>query len=342
MNNNPLSTLHPPLITILGPTATGKTALAAEVAYRLGGEIISADSRQVFRGMDIGTGKDLADYHIHHSSSSPLQGEGDHPKDGGGVHIPYHCIDICSPAEEYNAYRFMGDFAAAWGDIVSRGRQPIMCGGTGMYLDAVIRGYRLPDAPVDPEFRRSMERYSDEELAKRLASYIHLHNHTDTETRERLLRALEIAEYRRAHPDAYRRLPEMEHRVFGISLPREAIIERIGVRLRQRLDQGMVDEVQRLIDSGIPPERLMRFGLEYRHCTRYILGQCTYDQLYRDLYTDIRRFAKRQMTWFRRMERNGVEIDWIDGTLSLADKVRHILESGKLLTAYGLLLAANR
>lgn len=297
------------LITILGPTATGKTALAAEAAYRIGGEVISADSRQVFRGMDIGTGKDLSDYHIH------------------GVDIPYHCIDICSPAEEYNAYRFMGDFTAAFNDIAERGKQPIMCGGTGMYLDAVIRGYQLPDAPIDPEFRRSLEAYSDEELAERLASYIRLHNHTDTETRDRLLRALEIAEYGRTHPEGYRRLPKMQHHVFGISFPRETIIERIGTRLRQRLDEGMVDEVRRLIDNGIPPERLMRFGLEYRHCTRYILGQCTMDELYRDLYTDIRRFAKRQMTWFRRMERNGVEIHWIDGNLPLEDKVATLIDN---------------
>ena len=290
------------LVTILGPTATGKTALAAEVAYRLGGEIISADSRQVFRGMDIGTGKDLADYHVHDTN------------------IPYHVIDICSPAEEYNAYRFMGDFTAAYNDIVSRGRVPLMCGGTGMYLDAVIRGYQLPEAPVDPEFRRAMEQYSDEELTERLASYINLHNHTDTETRERLLRALEIAEYGRQHPADYRRLPTMRHLVFGIKFPREVIIERIGLRLRQRLDEGMVDEVKTILDSGVSAERLMRFGLEYRHCTRYLLGQCTMDELYRDLYTDIRRFAKRQMTWFRRMERNGVDIQWIDGTLPLDEK----------------------
>lgn len=301
--------MMPTLITILGPTATGKTALAAEVAYRMGGEVISADSRQVFRGMDIGTGKDLADYHIHDSD------------------IPYHLIDICDPAEEYNAYRFMGDFTVAFNDIVARGKAPVMCGGTGMYLDAVIRGYQLPDAPVDPEYRRSLEQYSDEELAERLASYISLHNHTDTETRDRLLRALEIAEYGRIHPEGYRRLPAMQHRVFGISFPREVIIERIGLRLRQRLDEGMVDEVKWLIDNGIKPERLMRFGLEYRHCTRYLLGQCTRDELYRDLYTDIRRFAKRQMTWYRRMERNGVEIHWIDGTLPLDDKVRAVVST---------------
>ena len=294
--------MTPTLITILGPTATGKTSLAAEVAYRLDGEIISADSRQVFRGMDIGTGKDLGDYHIH------------------GTGIPYHIIDICDPSEEYNAYRFMGDFAAAFDNIVSRSRQPIMCGGTGMYLDAIIRGYQLPDAPVDPDYRKSLEPYSDEELAARLATHIQLHNHTDTETRERLLRALEIAEYRQSHPDAFRRLPAMQHKVYGIAYARETIIERIGQRLHQRLDDGMVDEVRRLLDDGVKPERLMKFGLEYRHCTRYIQGLCTEDELFRDLYTDIRRFAKRQMTWFRRMERNGVAIQWIEGALPLSAK----------------------
>ena len=295
------------LITILGPTATGKTALAAEVAYRIGGEIISADSRQVFRGMDLGTGKDLADYHLH------------------GTDIPYHLIDICDPAEEYNAYRFLNDFKTAYEDITARGRQPIMCGGTGLYVDAVVRGYRLADAPVDPEYRRSLEPYSDEELTARLVSYVKLHNHTDTETRERLVRALEIQEFADRHPEAYTHLPEMQHCVFGISFPRQVIIDRIGSRLQQRLDEGMTEEVQRLIDSGVSPERLMRFGLEYRHVTRFLLGQCTREELFRDLFTDIRRFAKRQMTWFRRMERNGVRIQWIDGALPLDGKAEFIL-----------------
>lgn len=299
------------LITILGPTATGKTALAAEVAYRLGGEVISADSRQVFRGMDVGTGKDLADYTVK------------------GTTVPYHVIDICDPAEEYNAYRFMGDFLEAYNSIVSRGRVPIMCGGTGMYLDAVIRGYHLADAPIDEEYRSSIAACSDEELTERLASYISLHNHTDTETRERLVRALEIQEFARRHPEAYIHMPEMEHHVFGISFPREVIIARIENRLRRRLDEGMTDEVQSLLDSGVSAERLMKFGLEYRHVTRYLLGQCTQEEMFRDLFTDIRRFAKRQMTWFRRMERNGVDIHWIDGTLPMEEKVAVVSEALK-------------
>ena len=299
------------LVTILGPTATGKTALAAEVAYRLGGEVISADSRQVFRGMDLGTGKDLDDYHLH------------------GVDIPYHLIDICDPGEEYSAYRFVGDFCSAYLDIVSRGRQPILCGGTGLYIDAVVRGYRLADAPVDPDYRRSLEGVSDEELTARLASLVKLHNHTDTETRERLVRALEIQEFAQRHPEAYTHLPAMSHRIFGLWLPREEVIARIERRLRRRLDEGMTAEVQRLLDAGVNPERLMRYGLEYRHVTRYLTGLCSEEEMFRDLFTDIRRFSKRQMTWFRRMERNGVDIHWIDGMLDMDSKAAAVTEALK-------------
>ncbi len=295
------------LITITGPTACGKTSLAAELAYQLGGEIISADSRQVFRGMDIGTGKDLADYHIH------------------GVDIPYHLIDIHDAGYEYNVYQFQNDFIRAFGDIVSRGRQPILCGGTGMYIEAVVKGYQLADAPIDPDFRRRMEAFTDEELTARLASLIKLHNHTDTETRDRLLRALEIQEYHLQHPDEYPHMPEMEHLIIGVSFPREIVIERIGIRLRQRLQEGMIEEVKALLEQGVPEERLLRYGLEYKHVTRYLRGECSYDQMYENLYTDIRRFSKRQMTWFRRMERQGIPIRWIDGTQPLQAKVEEVM-----------------
>lgn len=298
----------PLLLTIVGPTATGKTALAAEVAFRLGGEVISADSRQVFRGMDLGTGKDLVDYDVH------------------GIHIPYHLIDICDPTEEYSAYRFMGDFVAAFGGIVGRGRVPILCGGTGLYIDAVVRGYRLADAPVDPDFRASIAEKSDAELTERLASYTHLHNHTDTESRDRLVRALEIQEFARQHPDAYTKLPPMRHLVCGIALERQTVIDRIERRLRTRLDDGMVDEVQRLLDQGVPVQRMLKFGLEYRHLTLYLTGRCTRQEMEAGLFTDIRRFAKRQMTWFRRMERCGVDIHWIDGAMPLDDKAAAVEE----------------
>ena len=294
------------LITITGPTACGKTSLAAELAYQLGGEIISADSRQVFRGMDIGTGKDLADYHIH------------------GTDIPYHLIDIHDAGYEYNVYQFQNDFIRAFNDIVSRKRQPILCGGTGMYIEAVVKGYQLADAPIDEEFRKRMEPYSDEELTERLASYIKLHNHTDTETRDRLLRALEIQEYHIQHPDEYPHMPDMEHLIIGVLYPRETVVKRIGIRLRQRLEEGMIEEVAALLKSGVPEERLLRYGLEYRHVTRYLRNECSYDDMFRDLYTDIRRFSKRQMTWFRRMKRQGIAIHWINGELPLEEKVEQI------------------
>lgn len=311
-NSENSTSLTNKLLTITGPTACGKTALAAELAYQLGGEIISADSRQVFRGMDIGTGKDLADYHIH------------------GTDIPYHLIDIHDAGYEYNVYQFQNDFIRAYHAIVGRCRQPILCGGTGMYIEAVVKGYRLADAPVDTAFRQRMEAFSDAELAQRLAGYIKLHNHTDTETRDRLLRALEIQEFRLQHPDAYPHMPPMRHLVIGVAFPRETVVERIETRLRQRLSDGMIEEVRRLLDQGVAPERLTRYGLEYRHVTNYLNGGCTYEEMFRDLYTDIRRFAKRQMTWFRRMERQGTEIHWIDGTLPLESKVKEVV---RLFTA---------
>ena len=257
--------------------------------------------------MDIGTGKDLADYHIHDTD------------------ITYHLIDIHDAGYEYNVYQFQNDFIRAFNDIVGRGRQPILCGGTGMYVEAVVKGYQLADAPIDPEFRQRMEAYSDEELTARLACLIKLHNHTDTETRDRLLRALEIQEYRLQHPDAYLHMPDMEHLIIGVSYPREKVVERIGIRLRQRLEEGMVEEVQRLLDSGVPAERLLRYGLEYKHVTRYLRRECSYEEMYENLYTDIRRFSKRQMTWFRRMERQGIPIHWIDGTQPMEAKVSEVM-----------------
>lgn len=296
------------LLTILGPTACGKTALAVAVADRLNGEIISADSRQVFRGMDIGTGKDLDEYNLE------------------GRLIPCHLIDIRDAGEEYNLYQFQNDFINAYNTILAHGRRPIMCGGTGMYVESIIRAYQLPDAPIDEDYRSDLERFSDEELTERLASYIKLHNHTDTETRDRLVRALEIQEFRKEHPEAFTRLPAMRHLVVGVSFPREVVVERIGIRLRQRLENGMIDEVKRLLDSGVPKERLLKYGLEYKHVARYLTEDYPYESMYENLYTDIRRFSKRQMTWFRRMERNGVNINWIDGTNDMNSKVDKVLQ----------------
>ena len=300
--------MTPTLLVVLGPTACGKTAVAAECAYRLHGEIISADSRQVFRGMDIGTGKDLQDYDLH------------------GAHIPYHLIDICEPGEEYSAYRFQNDFIAAFNAIAARGHAPILCGGTGLYIESVVRDYHLSDAPINEHFRRSIAHQSDEELTQRLAALVRLHNHTDTETRERLVRALEIAEYQRLHPNDYHHMPAMRRAVAGIAMPREQVVRRIGERLRQRLQQGMVAEVERLLQQGVPASRLLRYGLEYKHLTRYLTHQCSYQEMEERLFTDIRRFAKRQMTWFRRMERNGVAIHWVDGTKSLGEKADELVD----------------
>ena len=295
------------LLTILGPTACGKTALAVAVADRIDGEIISADSRQVFRGMDIGTGKDLDEYNLN------------------GRQIPYHLIDIRDAGEEYNVYKFQNDFIAAFDSILERGHNPILCGGTGLYIEAIVRRYELPDAPIDENYREELRKYSDEELTARLASLIKLHNHTDTETRDRLLRALEIQEFRQQHPDEFTHLPEMKHLIVGVSFPREIVIERIGVRLRQRLENGMIDEVRNLLDNGVPVERLLKYGLEYKHIARYLTEVYSYEAMYKNLYTDIRRFAKRQMTWFRRMERNGVNIHWINGEKDLDYKVEEIM-----------------
>ena len=295
------------LLTITGTTASGKTQLAAEVAYRIGGEIISADSRQVFRGMDIGSGKDLEDYRVH------------------GVDIPYHLIDIHDAGYEYNLYQFLGDFQTAYDDIVRRGRKPILCGGTGMYVDGVVRRYELPDAPIDEDFRRSIADKSDEELTERLASMIKLHNHTDTETRDRLVRALEIQEYKLQHPDSFTKMPDINHVIVGVLFPREVLVKRIEMRLRQRIDGGMVEEVDTLLKQGVPPEQLLRYGLEYRHVTLFLQGKISKEQMFEGLFTDIRRFSKRQMTWFRRMERNGVKINWLDGQLPLEEKVERVL-----------------
>lgn len=295
------------LLTITGTTASGKTQLAAEVAFCIGGEIISADSRQVFRGMDIGSGKDLADYHVH------------------GVDIPYHLIDICDAGCEYNLYQFLNDFRRAYDTIVQRGRRPILCGGTGMYVDGVVRQYELPDAPIDEMFRKGIADKSDDELTRRLASMIKLHNHTDTETRDRLVRALEIQEYKRQHPDSFTKSPDINHVVVVVCFPRDVLVKRIETRLRQRLADGMVDEVCSLLKQGVRPERLLRYGLEYRHVTLFLQGKASKEQMFENLFTDIRRFSKRQMTWFRRMERNGVKINWLDGQLRLEEKVDTVL-----------------
>ena len=244
--------------------------------------------------MDIGTGKDLSDYTT------------------GGPAVPYHLIDIHNPGYEYNVYQFQNDFIEAFQRIVAAGHHPVLCGGTGLYIDAVVRNFPLSHAPVDEQFRQRIAHLDDEALTERLAALVKLHNHTDTEDRQRLVRALEIQEYALQHPDNHVVMPPMTHRIFAVHFPREVLIGRIEQRLRQRLDEGMTDEVERLLHDGVDPERLMRYGLEYRHLTRYVMGQCSYQEMFDTLFRDIRRFAKRQMTYLRHMERNGVAICWLD------------------------------
>ena len=282
------------LLVILGPTASGKTKFAIETARELNAEIISADSRQVYRGMDIGTGKDLSEYTLP-----------------GGQKIPYHLIDICPAGSRYNLYEYQRDFTRAWWDIRSRNKLPILCGGTGLYIEAVLKGYSLPAVPENPALRASLEGKSLAELSDILAGYKNLHNTSDTDTPKRALRAIEIAEYLATHPEIKSDLPPLQPYIIGLEVEREERTRRISQRLQARLDSGMVEEVRNLLQSGVPADDLLYYGLEYKYLTLYVLGELSYDEMYRQLETAIHQFAKRQMTWFRGMERRGLEIHWI-------------------------------
>ena len=297
------------LITILGPTASGKTPLAAALAQRIGGEILSADSRQVYRRMDIGTGKDLSDY----------------------GNVPYHLIDICEPGTKYNLFQYQQDFFDAYQDIRSRGVQPILCGGTGLYIEAVLKGYHLSPVPQNQPLRDSLEGRSLEELTEMLKalkakSGSVMHNTTDVDSCQRAIRAIEIETYNLEHPMPLRELPPIPSTIIGVNIDRELRREKITRRLKARLDEGMVDEVRGLLDSGIPAEDLIYYGLEYKFLTEYIIGQLSYDEMFRQLEIAIHQFAKRQMTWFRGMERRGFTIHWIDATLPTEKKVEQILD----------------
>lgn len=293
-----------PMLTILGPTACGKTSLAVALAERIDAEIISADSRQVYRGMDIGTGKDLQDYR----------------------NIPYHLIDIVEAGTRYNLYQYQQDFLKAYNNIIGRGRQVILCGGSGLYLESVLRSYRLFDVPANQPLRNSLEGKSLEELTAILSSFKTLHNTTDVDTPQRAIRAIEIETFYKAIPAEQRSFPTLPNMTFGISIPRELRRRRITERLHKRLQQGMLDEVQRLLDSGISPDDLIYYGLEYKFLTLHLIGSLSYDEMVHDLEIAIHQFAKRQMTWFRGMERRGITIHWIDGTMSQEDIVRQILD----------------
>lgn len=295
------------LITILGPTASGKTPLAAALAARLRTEIISGDSRQVYRRMDLGTGKDLADYVVD------------------GYRVPYHLIDIAEPGYKYNVFEFQRDFLKAYEDMRSRGLLPVLCGGTGMYLESVLKGYRLLPVPENPELREKLAGKSLEELTAILASYKKLHNTTDVDTAKRAIRAIEIEEYYLHQPVEAREFPDIRSLIIGVDIDRDLRREKISRRLKQRLDEGMVDEVRALIDGGIHPDDLIYYGLEYKYLTLYVTGQMTYDEMYHQLEIAIHQFAKRQMTWFRGMERRGFTIHWIDATCPMEEKVNEII-----------------
>ena len=295
------------MLAVVGPTACGKTSLAVDVALAVdGAEIISADSRQVYRGMDIGTGKDIAEY----------------TRDG--VTVPTHLLDIVDAGEKYNLFEFQRDFLTSYEDIRSRGAFPVMCGGSGLYVESVLRGYRLLPVPENPELRARLEEKSLEELTVILAGYKSLHNNTDTDSKKRAIRAIEIEEYYLTCPVEERSFPQVKALVVGVSVDREVRRERISRRLRERLKEGMVDEVRSLLDSGITPDQLIYYGLEYKYITLYLTGAMNYDEMVHGLEIAIHQFAKRQMTWFRGMEKRGVDIKWIDASQERAQLVEQI------------------
>ena len=313
------------MITILGPTASGKTSLAAALASHINGmdssiwdgntqgaEIISADSRQVYRGMDIGTGKDLADYTVD------------------GKLIPYHLIDICDAGAKYNLFQYQQDFFDAYQDIQSRGVLPILCGGTGLYIESVLKGYHLSPVPQNPQLRADLEHKSLEELTRMLKDLkaktgSNMHNRTDVDTAQRAIRAIEIETYNLAHPMPERELPAVDSLIIGVSIDRDARREKITQRLKQRLEEGMVDEIRSLLDKGIPAENLIYYGLEYKFITEYVIGKTSYEEMFKGLEIAIHQFAKRQMTWFRGMERRGFTIHWIDALQPMEQKVQQVL-----------------
>ena len=307
----------PQMITILGPTASGKTPLAAALAYEIGGEIISADSRQVYRRMDIGTGKDLADYR--------------HVVGDSVANIPYHLIDIVEPGTKYNLFQYQQDFFDAYNNIIGRGVTPILCGGTGLYIEAVLKGYQLSPVPQNPELRQRLEGKSLEELTQMLMELkakngSTMHNKTDVDSCQRAIRAIEIEEYNLHTPTPKRELPPIDSLIIGVNIDRELRREKITRRLKARLEEGMIDEVRGLMAEGIPAEDLIYYGLEYKFVTEYITGQLTYDEMFSRLEIAIHQFAKRQMTWFRGMERRGFQIHWIEATLPMEEKVKTITD----------------
>ena len=293
------------IVTILGATATGKTKLAAHIAYDIGAEIISADSRQVYKGMDLGTGKDLEDYEVD------------------GTQIPYHLIDIHEPGYEYNVYEFQKDFQKVYHQIQKNEKRTIMCGGTGMYLESVLKPYDLKKVEENQSLREDIKDLDQKELIRLLESYGSVHNTSDLLDKDRLIRAIEIQDYYKLNPEA-ERFPHIKSQTFGIEFDRKIIRERITERLQKRLDGGIIEEVQSLLKSGVTADQLKFYGLEYKFVTQYILKEISFNELFRKLNTAIHQFAKRQITWFKRMEKNGINIHWIDGKLELFEKIDQI------------------
>ncbi len=295
------------IVVITGPTATGKTRLAALVADRLGGEVISADSRQVYRGMDIGTGKDLSDYVVD------------------GRSVPFHLVDLVDAGYRYNVYEYQRDFLNVFGGLSGRGCFPVVCGGSGMYVDSIVSGYRLIQVPVNEPLRALLAGRPLEELTGILSQYKSLHNRTDVDTVKRAVRAIEISDYYTHHPVDETPFPVKNPLVTAVFFDRETRRQRISSRLKARLDGGMVEEVQRLLAGGVHPDDLLYYGLEYKYVTLYLLNIMGYDEMVQKLEVEIHRFAKRQMTWFRGMERRGITINWIDGQLPDEEKVKMII-----------------
>ncbi|MCL1938788.1 MAG: tRNA (adenosine(37)-N6)-dimethylallyltransferase MiaA [Candidatus Azobacteroides sp.] len=294
------------LITILGPTASGKTAFAAALADRWGTEVISADSRQVYRGMDIGTGKDLKDYRVDDRQ------------------VPYHLIDICSPGDKYSVFAFQHDFHVIFNRLREKGKTPVLCGGTGLYIESVLKGYKLLDVPENGELRERLKDKSLDELGKILQSYKKLHNKTETDSVQRAIRAIEIEEYYLMQEPEKRDYEPIHSLIVGIAIDRELRRARISQRLKSRLEEGMVEEVQALLDAGVSPDDLLYYGLEYKYLTLYLMGQITRSEMFERLEIAIRQFAKRQMTWFRGMERKGFKIHWLDAQMPLEEKINFV------------------
>ncbi|MEI6678078.1 MAG: tRNA (adenosine(37)-N6)-dimethylallyltransferase MiaA [Mariniphaga sp.] len=295
------------MVTILGPTASGKTEVAVNLSFKLNGEIISADSRQIYRKMDIGTGKDLKEY----------------TKDGAAV--PYHLIDIADAGYQYNVFEFQRDFLKIYKEVKERRSFPVMCGGSGMYLEAILKGYRLIQVPVNEERRSELHQLSIEKLTEILKQYKSINNTSDTENKKRAVRAIEIEEFCLAHPETDLSFPTIRSLIVGVKFDRDSRRQRITTRLKERLENGMIEEVEKLIESGLKPDELTYYGLEYKYLNAYIAGELTYNELFTGLNTAIHQFAKRQMTWFRKMEREGFQIKWMDGYMPVNEKTDQIL-----------------